>query len=80
MQDPANKKALAINPVKDDMFLVLDPPVSWPDAIAWAAHLRQRGKPLEAFVQSVEVGESLLLAPGVERVIADLYEVKSGEG
>jgi hypothetical protein len=43
MQYPANENALPINPIKDDMFSVLDPPVSGPDAITWAAHLRRRG-------------------------------------
>jgi hypothetical protein len=80
MQDPANENALVINPVEDDMFLMLDPPVSGPDAITWAPHLRQRRKPPEALLQSIEVRESLLLAPGIERVIADLDKVKSGEG
>ena len=61
------------------MFLMLDPPVSGPDAITWAAHLRQRGKSPEECVKSIQVRESLLLAPGVERVIGDLDKVKSGE-
>jgi hypothetical protein len=80
MQDPAYENALVINPVKDDMFLALDPPVPGPDAIARAAHLRQRGESPEAFLQFIEVRESLFLAPGVERVIGNLDKVKSGEG
>jgi hypothetical protein len=80
MQDPTDKNALAINPIKDDMFLVLDPPVSGQDAITGATDLRQGGKPREALLQFIQVRKSLLLAPGVERVIADLDEVKPGEG
>jgi hypothetical protein len=80
MQYPANENALLVNPVKDDVLLALDPPIPGPDTITWAAHLRQRSKPLEAFLQSIEVRESLLLAPAVERVIGNLDQVKSGKG
>jgi hypothetical protein len=51
MQDPADENAFVINPVEDDMFLVLDPTVSGPEMIAGATHLRQRGKLPEAMFQ-----------------------------
>jgi hypothetical protein len=79
MQYPADENALVIYPVKDDMLLVLDPPVSGPDAITRAAYLRRGGKPPKAFLQSIQVRESLLLAPGVERVIRNFDQVKPGE-
>lgn len=55
MQYPADENALVIYPVKDDMFLALDPPVSAPDPITRAAHLRRGGKPPKALFQTIDV-------------------------
>jgi hypothetical protein len=72
MQDSANEDAIAVRSIKDDVPLVLDAAVSWPNPVARAANVRSLGEPIEASLQAVEIAMSLLLAPGVQGVIGDI--------
>jgi hypothetical protein len=79
VQDSANEDAIAVSPIEDDVLLVLDAAVSWPNPIAGAADSRSFDNSIEASFQAIEIPLGLLRAPGVHGVIGNINQVEPSE-
>lgn len=79
VQDPAYKDTVVVHPIKDDVLLVLDAAVSWPNSIAGTSDSRSFDKPFEASFQAVEIALGLLRAPGVHSVIGDIHQIEPSQ-
>jgi hypothetical protein len=79
VQNSADEDAVVVSPVKDDVLLVLDAAVSWPNPIAGAADSRNFDKPIEASFQAIEIALGLLRAPGVHSVIGDIHQIEPSQ-
>ncbi len=78
MQNTDHKYAFIVDTIEDDVFLMLESPISQMDRVASASYPWSHGKPIEAFRKPAVVAPSLLLAPGIHRVIDDFGPVISG--
>jgi hypothetical protein len=75
MQDSADKDAVALHPIKDDMPPMLDAVIARPDPIAGAADLWSLNESIEAGLQTVEIAISLLFAPVILGVICNIDQI-----
>ena len=79
VQDSADKDAIAIHSIKNDMPLMLDAAVSWPNPIAGAADSRSFDTSNEARFQTIQIAISLLFAPGIHGVICNIDQIDSSQ-
>jgi hypothetical protein len=79
VQHSAYKDAVVVGPIKNDMLLVLDTPLSRPNSRTRSANSRSLDKPIEAGFQAIEIPLSLLHAPSVYGVIGNIYQIEPSQ-
>ena len=77
MENSADKDSVGVNSIENNVPLMLDAVVSRSDSITSAADFRSLGNSIEAGFQVVQISESLLYAPSIERVIGNIDQVES---
>jgi hypothetical protein len=77
MQDPADKDPIRIRAIDDDMFPLLDAPVSASDLIARASQLRSSNQALEAIIKAIKVALCLPQTPRVHGIFGDFDQVEA---
>ncbi len=79
MQYPADENPIRVCPVDDNMFPMLDAPVSRPDLVTRPPHSGRFNQPPESFVKTIEVALGLVQTPSVHGVFGNLDQVEPGQ-
>lgn len=76
MKHSADKDALRIGLIEDDMFALFNASKAGMDRIAPTPQLRRLGNAHKAFDEAIEIDFCLRFAPRVHRVVDDVGEIK----
>jgi len=75
VQNPADENAVLACPIKNDVLLMLDSPISLANSIAGSSNFGGFGKLIEAGFQAIEIALRLLRPPGIHGVIGDIHQI-----